>query len=87
MKLNQKILLGYVLLLLIIGSMVGVIVYERKRMRNIEMEVSEIQQVRRDINTAHRHITQLALLGEGGMIRIIVIIITNDCIQTVCCEL
>ena len=65
MKLNQKILLGYVLLLLIIGSMVGVIVYERKRMRNIEMEVSEIQQVRRDINTAHRHITQLALLGEG----------------------
>lgn len=65
MKLNQKILLGYVLLLLILGSMVGVIVYERKRMRNIEMEVSEIQQVRRDINTAHRHITQLALLGEG----------------------
>ena len=90
MKLNQKILLGYVLLLLIIGSMVGVIVYERKRMRNIEMEVSEIQQVRRDINTAHRHITQLpcwARVSLGGMIRIIVIIITNDCIQTVCCEL
>lgn len=65
MKLNQKILLGYVLLLLIICSMVGVIVYERQRMRNIEMEVSEIRQIRRDINTAHRHITRLALLGEG----------------------
>lgn len=65
MNLNQKILLGYVLLLLIIGSMVGIIVYERQRMRNIEMEVSEIRQVRRDINTAHRHITRLALLGEG----------------------
>ena len=65
MKLSLKILLGYALLLLIIGSMVGIIVYERKRMSNIEMEVTEIRQVRHDINTAHRRITRLAFLGEG----------------------
>ena len=65
MKLSLKILLGYALLLLIIGSMVGIIVYERKRMSNIEMEVTEIRQVRRNINAAHSQITRLALLGEG----------------------
>ena len=51
--------------MLIIGSMVGIIVYERKRMHNIETEVSEIRQVRRDINIAHRRITRLATLGES----------------------
>ena len=65
MKLSQKILLGYALLLLIIGSMAGVIVYERRRMHNIEAEATEIQQVRYEINTVHRRITRLALLGEG----------------------
>ena len=65
MKLSLKILVGYTLLLLIIGSMIGIIVYERKRMGHIEMDVTEIRQVRSDINTVHRYITQLALLGEG----------------------
>lgn len=65
MKLGLKILSGYVLLMLSIGSMVGIIVYERKRMHNIEAETAEIQQMRRDINTVHRSITQLSLLGEG----------------------
>ncbi len=65
MKLSLKILVGYTLLLLIIGSMIGIIVYERKRMSHIEMDVTEIRQVRSDINTVHRYITQLALLGEG----------------------
>ncbi len=45
--------------------MIGIIVYERKRMSHIEMDVTEIRQVRSDINTVHRYITQLALLGEG----------------------
>ena len=31
----------------------------------IEVESAEIRQVRRDINTAHRHITRLATLGES----------------------
>ena len=34
-------------------------------MREIEYKSAEIRQVRRDINTAHRHITRLAILGEG----------------------
>ena len=53
--------------MLIIGSMVGIIVYERKHMHDIEIEVIEIRQVRRDINTAHHRITRLALLGEGAI--------------------
>ena len=65
MKFSLKILVEYALLLLIIGSMIGIVVYERKCMSNIEMDVIEIRQVRSNINTVHRHITQLAFLGEG----------------------
>ena len=49
----------------VIISMTAILVHERKRTREIEAESAEIRQVRRDINTAHRHITRLALLGEG----------------------
>lgn len=52
--------------MLIVGISVAIIlVHERHRMREIEAESAEIRQLRRDINTVHRHITQLALLGEG----------------------
>ena len=49
----------------VIISMTVILVHERKRTREIEAESAEIRQLRRDINTAHRHITRLALLGEG----------------------
>ena len=52
--------------MLIIGiSMTIILIYERERIREIEAESAEIRQVRRDINTAHRHITRLATLGES----------------------
>ena len=86
MKLSLKILVGYTLLLLIIGSMIGIIVYERKRMSHIEMDVTEIRQVRSDINTVHRYITQLALLGEGGMKRTAANTMPNACAPTAYCK-
>ncbi len=52
--------------MLIIGiSMTIILIYERERIREIEAESAEIRQVRRDINTADRHITRLATLGES----------------------
>ena len=45
--------------------MAAILVHERERIREIEAESAEIRQVRRDINTAHRHITRLATLGES----------------------
>ena len=49
----------------IIIGMTAILLHERKRIREIEAESEEIQDVRRDINAAHRRITRLALLGEG----------------------
>lgn len=45
--------------------MASILVHEQQRIREIEAESAEIRQLRRDINTVHRHITRLALLGEG----------------------
>ena len=49
----------------VIASMAAIVVYERERIRKIEAESVEIRQVRRDINAVHRHITNLAILGES----------------------
>lgn len=47
--------------------MVAILLYERKRMDSIYEETMEIRSVRRDINTAHRHIAKLSILGESVM--------------------
>lgn len=65
MSLQCKIFLGYVIILAVIGSMVAILVHERKRMHEIETEAGEIQEIRRDITVAQRSITTLATLGEG----------------------
>ena len=65
LTLQHKILVGYALLLAVIGSMAAILVYERQRMREIEAETANISHIRRGINTAHRRITGLATLGEG----------------------
>ena len=49
----------------VIASMAAILVHERQRIREIEVESAEIRQVPRDINPAHRHITRLATLGES----------------------
>lgn len=54
------------MVVLIIGiGMTIILLHERRGIKEIEAETAEIRQVRRDIYTAHRHITRLALLGEG----------------------
>lgn len=63
--LQHKILLGYILMIIIIGSMATVLFHERNRIRIIEKETTAIRQVRRDINVIHRHITNLAMYGES----------------------
>ena len=45
--------------------MAAILVHERGRMREIEAETGEIQEIRRDITVAQRSITTLATLGEG----------------------
>ena len=57
--------MGYVVMLVIGMSMAFILISERERIREIEVESAEIRQVRRDINTAHSHITRLATLGES----------------------
>lgn len=60
-----RILAGYIILIAVIASMTSILLHERDRLRRIETESEKIRSVRRDINTAHRHITKLATLGES----------------------
>ena len=62
---RKKVFASYLILVMVIASMTAILVHERERTREIEAESAEIRQVRRDINTAHRRITRLSLLGEG----------------------
>ena len=64
-KLHLKISALILTTVAVIASMAAILVHERERIREIETESAEIRQVRRDINTAHRHITCLATLGES----------------------
>lgn len=65
MRLQTKILAGYLVLVAVICSMAAILVHERGRMHEIETEAGEIQEIRRDITVAQRSITTLATLGEG----------------------
>lgn len=64
-KLRIRILFGYIILMAVIGSMVAILVHERGRMREIELESVEIRKVRQDMSTTHLYITGLAISGEG----------------------
>ena len=63
-SLQNKILLGYLLLVAVISSMTAILLHERKRMHEIEAETTEIRKIRKDINTVHRRITELATHGN-----------------------
>lgn len=65
MSLQIKILIGYIILMAVIGSMTAILLYERCRMQEIEMETTEIRHIRNRINTVHRHITDLAMRSES----------------------
>ena len=67
-SLQHKVLLGYMILVMAVCGMVSILLYERNRMRVIRAETSEIRRIRHDINTAHRHITELATDGESVIV-------------------
>lgn len=63
-KLQIKIAFGYVVMLAIGISMAFILVHERKRMKDIETETTNIRNVRKSIGVVHRFITELAISGE-----------------------
>ena len=64
--LQHRILLGYITLIAVIGSMAAIMFHERNRVDKIEEEeITEIREANQTINAAHRHITILATLGES----------------------
>lgn len=65
--LQHRILIGYIILIAVIGSMAATMFHERSRVNEIEGEFSKIREANKNINTAHRHITVLATLGESVM--------------------
>lgn len=65
--LQHRILLGYIILIAVIGSMAAIMFHERNRVDKIEEEMIEIREANQTINAAHRHITVLATLGESAI--------------------
>lgn len=67
MSIQHKILFGYFISVAVIASMAAVLLYERKRVQEIEDETMAIRQVKRDGNIILRHITILATYGETAI--------------------
>ena len=68
MNLRYKVLVGYFILIVLIGFMASILVRERHRISEIDLqnsENSEIQQAICDIHNVHRYITRLTMLGES----------------------
>ena len=65
MSLNNRIVLNIFVLVAVISSMTAILIHERKRMREIEIETLEFRKTRQRINKVHHHITKLAILGEN----------------------
>lgn len=66
MPLQHKIIFGYIILVAVIGSMIAILIYERRQMREVEGGVARLWRMHEDIHTAHRHVTGLALQGEAA---------------------
>lgn len=66
-SIQHKILVGHLILFAIIACIFGILQHERMRISDIEKEARHIQQVQRKVNTTHRHITLLAMLGETAI--------------------
>lgn len=67
-SLLYKVFLGYIVLMAIIGSMVAIVLHERRRVQKIENESISIFKTQHDINTVHRYITSLVTYGESVMV-------------------
>lgn len=65
MNLRNKVLVGYFILVVLIGFMASILIHERHRISEIDSQNSEVQQAIRDIHNVHRYITRLTMLGES----------------------
>ena len=99
MNLRYKVLVGYFILIVLIGFMASILVRERHRISEIDLQNSEIQQAICDIHNVHRYITRLTMLGESvidwhrtdcshyrilGTEQTVVITVSNVCVQIAC---
>ena len=66
MPLQHKIIFGYIILVAVIGSMIAILIYEWRQMREVEGGVARLWRMYEDIYTTHRHVTGLALQGEAA---------------------
>ena len=60
MNLQNKVLRGYIFLIVLISFMVSIVVHERQRISEISFQNDELQDIRRYINIAHQSITTLS---------------------------
>lgn len=67
MNLQARIITGYLVLVVVIGSMTTILIYEQQRIREIEVETSEIRNIRQNMDAIHHHITTLSISGESVM--------------------
>ena len=67
MNLRNKVLVGYFILVVLIGFMASILVRERHRISEIDLQNSEIQQAICDIHNVHRYITRLTMLGDTNV--------------------
>lgn len=63
--LRHRIFLGYIILIAVIGSMAAIMFHEQNRIKEIETDTVEIDNIRRNVTAAHCEITELATLGES----------------------
>lgn len=60
--LRHRIFLGYIILIAVIGSMAAIMFHEQNRIKEIETDTVEIDNIRRNVTAAHCEITELATL-------------------------
>ena len=65
--LEHKIIIGYVILLAVIGSIMAILVYEHKRIKNVEIKSREIRQIQQVVYKIHRNLMELTMSGESAM--------------------
>ena len=65
LSLRYRILIGYILLISIVGSMVAILLYEHRQMNIIESEAHEVQLIRYHIVAVHQNLINLSILGEN----------------------
>ena len=66
--LQYKILLGYLILMTVLGGVIAIFIHERHQLRDIELETAKIRSLRLVINKMHRNIIELAIRGESVVV-------------------